>query len=761
MPSAREFCREPNYPVAIFLTYSFDPLFFERIPLADLKIGGSRRILIAADAGQVAEAMQHDTGQIAYLGRQYALAETAAVGTFHPKLIARLSSAGGRVWLGSGNLTFTGWGGNRELATSWSVGPREEDNGSWLNEALDAVNGVTKSTTFADQLREIRREMPWLTAPSAASPSRSVFIGLPGRPLAPQLADRWAGRRFDEVRLCTGSTDVDGAFLGWAHRTFGIKRAILYLSPAYASFDPVRLAKLPLDVRIIAAPPERRLHAKFYWFSGPDGDAAIVGSANCSAAAWLAGNVELIVAYDGAKATDFDSVLAVFGGPDLSPSVALSNGPVPSDANPPSGPSHKLVSLRIRSGRLIEALVEPELSGDVRANVVIDSRSGTLVVKVLAQAGKLVGVLPTDFRPGLMTLFGYAEGVSGGAPFKTDPRWIDNDVLLEQAARPPTGDKSLEDFSRRSLAGMDRQRILEAIQSVAARLLNHRQPENGSLAQPTRSGSSSAYSAHEISQAAPPVDPVALIRSINELRRGSSTAFGGHSTGYSGVLRGVIAMLFHEEETQDIDLTRETWTATEPEKFDPEFDPAPPPPLPPTPPTPRSDASIDHDSRAIFRREIDQFLHELANPRFAEKCDPSGLVEALAFPLLVCIRGRDGGWLPPTELAVVATRVANIMFHEAYERGKPIGLIAFVRNRYERLDQLEEFRNTLGDGTLWIALLAALRIDPAAKRRIVLPQASAISDVFQSRELLANSDAARLSGLISNLLIQDAEVSNH
>jgi hypothetical protein len=465
--------------------------------------------------------------------------------------------------------------------------------------------------------------------------------------------------------------------------------------------------------------------------------------------------VELIVAYDGAKAADFDSVLAVFGGPDLSPSVALSNRPVPSDANPPSALSHRLVSLRIRSGRIIEALVEPELSDDVRANVVIDSKSGTLIVKVLAQAGKLVGVLPTDFRPGLMTLFGHAEGVSGGAPFKTEPRWIDNDVLLEQAARPPTGDKSLEDFSRSSLAGMDHQRILEAIQSVAARLLNHRQPENGSLPQPTRPASSSASSAQEISQAAPPVDPVALIRSINDLRRGSSTAFGGHSTGYGGVLRGVIAMLFHEEETQDVDLTRETWTATEPEKFDPEIDPAPPPP--PPRPTPRSDASVDHDSRSNFRREIDQFLHELANPRFAEKCDPSGLVEALAFPLLVCIRGRDGGWLPPTELAVVATRVANIMFHEAYERGKPIGLIAFVRNRYERLDQLEEFRNTLGDGTLWIALLAALRIDPAAERRTVLPQASAISDVFQSRELLANLDAARLSGLISNLLIQNAE----
>ena len=97
------------------------------------------------------------------------------------------------------------------------------------------------------------------------------------------------------------------------------------------------------------------------------------------------------------------------------------------------------------------------------------------------------------------------------------------------------------------------------------------------------------------------------------------------------------------------------------------------------------------------------------------------------------------------------------MFHKSYGRGKPSGLIAFVRNRHEGLGQLEEFRTAVGDGTLWIALLGALRFDGVTGSRIALPQASAISDVFQSRELLTNSDAARLSNLISKLVIQNAE----
>jgi hypothetical protein len=62
--SAREFCRERGFPHALFLTYAFDPLFFERVPLRDLERGGSRNIVIAADAGQVRHAMRQSLEQL-------------------------------------------------------------------------------------------------------------------------------------------------------------------------------------------------------------------------------------------------------------------------------------------------------------------------------------------------------------------------------------------------------------------------------------------------------------------------------------------------------------------------------------------------------------------------------------------------------------------------------------------------------------------------------------------------------------------------
>ena len=206
MISAREFCREHGFPVTIFLTYSFDPLFFERIPIDDLDVGGTRRIIIAADAGQIAKAMQQCIGQIVHLGRRYVLAETKAANTFHPKMIVRLSPSGGRVWIGSGNLTYTGWGGNQELATTWSVGPGTEDNGTWLNTVFSEVGSITRSATFLSQIDAIRSSILWLTAAAATPQESPVLLGMPNRPLAGQLAERWKNRRFDELKIFTGST---------------------------------------------------------------------------------------------------------------------------------------------------------------------------------------------------------------------------------------------------------------------------------------------------------------------------------------------------------------------------------------------------------------------------------------------------------------------------------------------------------------------------------------------------------------------------
>lgn len=767
MTSARQFCRESEYPIAVFLTYSFDPLFFERVPLADLAIGGSRRIVIAADAGQVAEAMRRCMGQIVHLGRRYVLADSAGTNTFHPKLIARLSAEGGRVWLGSGNLTYTGWGGNRELATSWAIGPQEEDKGVWLDELLNAVAGVVGSTSFADQLHAIRAEARWLTARLASPSPTPVLVGMLGRPLAPQLAARWGGRRFDEVKLCTGSTDTDGAFLAWAQRTFGVRRATVCLTPAQASFDPVKLARVPIEIRIVEANAEteaddagKMMHAKFYWFSGREGQAAVVGSANCSAAAWFGGNVELIVPYDSAPEVDFASALTVFRKRALPPEKALA-GRVPSAGEEATGaPSrYRLVSLRLRAGKVVEAVLDPPPDRDACVSVFVQHGSQEIAVRLSAQPRCYAGRLPDEFQFGGGTAFARAEIASGGVSYGTEPRWIDNDIALHRSSMIRAVDPNLQDLSRGGFLSTNQQRILEAIRAVSSDLLMASTQDSSSAAQPRPSGSEKEESAEGDDRPAA-LDPVAMVRRLQDLKRERHADLGGRFFPNAGTLEGVVAMLFEQEDhPEDMDLGRESWAASEPEK-DPEANGATSGHGSGKQNTQEPDEqTASAETLLRFKKQLATFLDELAKPAFADSCVPARMVQALAFPLLLGVQGTEAEWLPAGELSLIATRVSSIMLDRRYAPDVPRGLLRRVQQRYATLGRLNEFRSVVGDGTLWTALLAALVPVQGAPLRALIPQAAALADVLQCRDLLADVDAARMSGLVQSVRIKNAEAN--
>lgn len=764
MISAREFCRERGFPHAVFLTYAFDPLFFERVPLRDLERGGSRNIIIAADAGQLREAMRQSIEQLVHLGRSYVLAETVTANIFHPKLIARLSPTGGRVWIASGNLTYTGWGGNQELATAWSIGPQHEDRGGWLAALLDAVAGVVPSITFAAQIEALRAAVPWLSA-NADSPNQApVLFSTPTRPLGPQLAVRWQGRKFEELKLCTGSTDTEGAFLLWAHRTFGVRRATICLSPPFAAFDPQKLEKLPLEIRVIKAKPEQLMHAKFYWFAGSGGMAAVMGSANCSAAAWLAGgghgNVELVVPYDTPRDTDYKAILSIFKGTKLPLAKALPLRAAASENGEGADvPSFQIVSLRLRAtGRFVEMILEPRLPDDFQVELVLRSAFRTITVP-LARQKVWSGRLPPDFELGPGTAYGAAVITLGREQITTAQRWLDNEAAIAHATAEMRIDPNLRDLSRRSLMTADQQRILEAIHAVSNTLLRVDGKVLTMAAARKRHPDDTITSGDDFRQPKA-VDPAAIVRSLKELSTARAAQYYTGSGAYGGTLEGVIAMLFSRDEAaEEIDLSHEAWTGDNPEQVSdepgdikgnlgPGGDDEQPPAMPDS-----------HEVAARFREQLEHFLHELASSEFAETADAGRLVQALAFPLLLCVRGHEGGWIARNTLASVAVRVAGIMFNKSYGPGKPTGLFQRVRERYIALGHDDEFLRAVGEGTLWSALLGALSMVDDEPLKQFVPKAAALAAIFTCQELVAFASPEHLGSLMQGLIIPDARAA--
>jgi hypothetical protein len=760
MISAREFCREHGFPATIFLTYSFDPLFFERIPIDDLDVGGTRRIVIAADAGQIAEAMQRCIGQIVHLGRRYVLAETKAANTFHPKMIVRLSPSGGRVWIGSGNLTYTGWGGNQELATAWSVGPGTQDNGTWLNTVFSEVGSITRSATFLSQIDAIRSSIPWLSAPTATPQESPILLGMPNRPLASQLAVRWENRRFDELKIFTGSTDVEGAFLRWVHSTFGVKKATICLSPAFASFDAGALGKLPLAVRFIKADPARLMHAKFYWFSGPNGNAAVMGSANCSAAAWLAkhdaGNVELVVPYDQAEYAAFKPLLSLFDGETLPPAEILKPQLINSkDTNGETALTYRIVSLRLRSsGRTIEATIEPPPPAESTLYLLIPSGTDTMRIDMTARGNSFVVRLPPDRSVGVGMVFATIEISAESGQFVTPPRWIDNEPALERNTREREVDPNLQEFARRDFGNASQQRILEAIYSVSADLLNAEDPQWAKKPDPAGSAPSTGKGAEEAEGPVRMINPADVLFDIREMAAKNRSKGPGPAGFYGVSLQGAIGMLFSVDEEQEVDLSHEKWQGEKPDDElddgdlgnDTSKDPKDNPPS----------AVTTAETLAAFRDQIDRFVFELGRESYAETCSATKLMQAVAFPILVCVKVGEAGWLPDGMLASVATRVVDIMLEKPYGRGKPRGLFRQVQARYEAAGTQDDFLRTVGEGALWAALLASLARMETGHLAALIRQAASISSVLACSELIAKTTADQLSLFIRSLIIRDA-----
>src|SRR3989338_710317 len=313
------FCQEKSYEIAICTTYAFDPVFFERVILRSLWAGAADRILVLADETQVREVLAQVAGQVRHLGRRYYLELAGTKGTMHAKLLLRLGRNGALVWVGSNNLTSAAWAGatgNRELAAAWAVSRDDHTRAAELKQLLEELRDVTSGK--AAEVFAYAFDLDWIKREDSSRPlDRSILLSGPRGTLASQLKKRWAGRRFRRMRMLTGSTDTKGALLDWMSRTFGVEQAEIAIDPALCSFQLAEMKKLDLEVRLVQLPSTPRPHAKFIQLEGPDGDAFIVGSANCSAKAWLltpeaGGHIECILLYEGRKAAEFESALGPF-----------------------------------------------------------------------------------------------------------------------------------------------------------------------------------------------------------------------------------------------------------------------------------------------------------------------------------------------------------------------------------------------------------------------------------------------------------------
>ena len=744
----RLFCRERSYHKALLLTYSFDPIFFEQVVLPDLWAGRSSDILVLGDGRQIDTSIQASVGQLWSLGKHYLLGAADVPGAFHPKVFLRLGPKDGIVMLGSGNVTSSGWGGNQELGTAWMVGPDHEDKGGWLHAFLDDVLTWCQGDLEHGAVRRFK-DVPWLSlTPEESAVTVPMLHSRRTNSLSFELSRRWTGRRFDEVKILTGSTDESGAYLRWAHATFGITRATVALTPSSGSFVAESLADLPLELRLVAAPTGRLLHAKFYWFDGVEGPAAVMGSANCSAAAWLlapagGGNIESVVIYDQPDADNFAGVLELFVAPGQCAAEFLKPRAF-NDSKPPAlQPSFAIKSLKWHSAFLrMYAEIYPVPDPTAQVALLLGERRISMALSPGPTA-----LWTCDIADGLgaATVFASVMVILEHESWTTSVHWVDDIAALthaSHAARLLEPFKSLE----RSTSSAEQRKMLDELQEVAHTLFN----DTASFRDP----SLDATNRRQANDApAKPVNPNDLVVHLDEsdsaLRHFASVGPGSLS------LTGILRLLF-ESEVDEGGAPAATG--------DEDIDEDQMPDGTPSPKLPNQKESIGEDPahpaiEARFREQlasqIDTFLAEMSSPGFSGRCSATQMVQAVSFPLAVALRGRRRGWVADELAENWALKIFSILFRGTGPRAS--GLLRSVHQRYVQNGHANTFEDVVGDGTLWLVLVATLGGTRWRGVGTQIDKAVAVREIFSSPLLLASANSDRVTGLLGTIQIEDAK----
>jgi len=291
--------RAGRWTRALFGTFALSLGFFEAAPLRALRRVGASDIRILADVSGVAASLGEAGAR--EVGRNYAIDAVAVPGgCFHPKFALLDGDSGPRLLVGSGNLTFGGWGRNLELCEM--LAPASHP--AALTDMADFLEALATSPRLdfpgSDVAASWSATLRAAVVPGGAGDVRIVHSV--DRPIADQLVEMAAA-----VGGATGLLVASpyfgsaGAVRALADR-LGVDRVSVHVSTRLAlagrhyDFDADPRAAPVVVEDFDEEPRQRPMHAKFIEIVCRDVVLSVSGSVNASGPALArAANVELAV----------------------------------------------------------------------------------------------------------------------------------------------------------------------------------------------------------------------------------------------------------------------------------------------------------------------------------------------------------------------------------------------------------------------------------------------------------------------------------
>ena len=301
-------------------TYGADLAFLERFLFPRLARQITNRVLLV-DAGQLHKTITLGHG-FRRLNRTYVTSPIHAQRSFHPKFLLLTGPESGRLLVGSGNASISGYTGPGEAFTQYDWTPEAPDDLAAFVTARDFLRELHQRPGIDDLAWRLIEDQltvaEWLTTSATPSPVRHNLH----EPLLDQFVNQVGTDPVTELVAYAPFHDHGARAMKALIERLQPKRLALLVQPRQTTLDLPALTSLtrPLgeafSVKEIDAPEpyvNAFLHAKFVLARTPHGDHLLQGSPNLSAVALCEssaqGNVEMANMLSGPKGA-FDAFLA-------------------------------------------------------------------------------------------------------------------------------------------------------------------------------------------------------------------------------------------------------------------------------------------------------------------------------------------------------------------------------------------------------------------------------------------------------------------
>ncbi len=157
-----------------------------------------------------------------------------------------------------------------------------------------------------------------------------------------------------------------------------------------------------------------------------------------------------------------------------------------------------------------------------------------------------------------------------------------------------------------------------------------------------------------------------------------------------------------------------------------------------------------------LRQDLDKFFDKFSSEDFSRDCTASKLVQAAAYPLAVSLLGKRGGWLGPDESRAITTRVVDILLNRIRLGNEERGLLEEVNKRYQGDQKEDVFLQVIGDGTLWVVLLAVMAQISWEHDFEKFERAINLHRIYKCDMMRADTTLGRLTTLVTRLDVERA-----